>query len=389
MFGALLIASNPQRARILKEVALESGVVLVLRALESYPSGVQLTQLFNALDPDLLFLDASEPSAASVCAGVASSRSTKAGVLATAEQEHLTMLAADPLFPVLLPFPPLPDTVARAVDAAIHRHRCPVEHALLSFLPAKAGSGASTVAYNTACALAKQGRKVVLIEADLRSGVLATIAGVKVEHSIQGLLRGGGEMDTFRFHNALITPRVGPHMLLATAPAAGNTYLPGWEDYFRLLDILKPRYDYILVDLPELVNPGTREIVQRSRCVYNVATPELLSMQLATRRVAELTAWGVEKDRIRVLLNRWQRGGLSAAEVTRHLDCPVEQVFPNDYPAVNSALGKGCAVAAHTALGRKYAEFAASLTDPTGPDRAESISFAGLFRRLLPNSPAG
>lgn len=388
VFGAILIASNPQRARILEEASLESGAILALRVLESYPTGAQLTQLFNALDPELLLLDAADAAAASLCAGVASSHSNKVGVMATAEEEALARLASDQLFPVLLPFPPLPPTMAKAVDDVVHSRRCPVEPAMVSFLPAKAGSGASTVAFQTAHALSALGRKVILIEADLRSGVLASMAAVKVERCIQELLKSGGEMDTFRFNNAVIAPYTGPHLLLSSEACTAAPYLPAWEDYFRLLEILRTRYDHILVDLPELVNPGTRELVQRSRFVFTVATPELLSLELAGRRMRELAAWRVPNERIRVLLNRFQRGGLNSAEVAKHLDCTVAQVFPNDYPEVNRAVGLGAPVPAHTALGQRFADFAASLVDARPPLPEGVAPLSKLLRRLVgPRTP--
>jgi Flp pilus assembly CpaE family ATPase len=213
------------------------------------------------------------------------------------------------------------------------------------------------------------------------------MAGVKVERCIQELLKSGGEMDTFRFNNAVIAPYTGPHMLLSSDACTATPFLPAWEDYFRLLEILRTRYDHILVDLPELVNPGTREIVQRSRFVFTVATPELLSLELAGRRMRELAAWRVPKDRIRVLLNRFQRGGLNSADVTKHLDCLVAQVFPNDYPEVNRAVGLGGPVPAYTALGQRFADFAASLLDTPPARPATPVPLSALFRRLLPTLP--
>jgi hypothetical protein len=87
--------------------------------------------------------------------------------------------------------------------------------------------------------------------------------------------------------------------------------LPTWTEYYKLLRFAQDQYQVILADLPEVVNVATAEVVRNSRADFVVCTPELPSLKMAAYRCAELEACEVPKDRIQVLLNRLERGGLS------------------------------------------------------------------------------
>jgi Flp pilus assembly CpaE family ATPase len=143
--------------------------------------------------------------------------------------------------------------------------------------------------------------------------------------------------------------------------------MPQWHDYFLLLDAVKMQYDFVLVDLPELVNPATREIVQRARQVFTVCTPELPSLRLAQRRLEELRGWRVPDDRIQLLLNRWHSGDISPDDVRALIGRPVFQVIPNDYPTVRRAMMEGRTVGPATKLGKAFGDLAAALLQSGSP----------------------
>ncbi|MCU0245500.1 MAG: hypothetical protein MUC42_02940, partial [Bryobacter sp.] len=117
----------------------------------------------------------------------------------------------------------------------------------------------------------------------------------------------------------------------------------------------------ILVDLPELVNPATREIVRRARQVFTVTTSEVLSLKLAELRAQELLGWGVEEARIQTLLNRWSKSDLAPKDVEKYLNRSIHTVFPNDYPAVRRATIAGSPFDGESEIGRAVGEFAAGL----------------------------
>lgn len=341
-----------------------------MKILDSYPGSHELTRWLTTVQPDLLLIDLADHEAALKCANTTAAHSPHTAVIGVGERrgESSLILAS-------IAYPPQPEELIRAVDQAVHRVRSTVESNLLAFQPSKAGSGSSTVTLNTAMALARYRRRVLVVEGDLRSGVMSIMLNLSPGHSVQEVLRSRDEMDLFRIRAATV-PAHGVDFLLSNRASEGRP--PAWEDYFRLLEIVKSKYDDILVDLPELVNPGTREIVQRSRLVFNVCTPELLSVRLAERRCQELQNWSVPEDRIQILVNRWHKGELTSEEISKQIRLPVKHAFPNDYATVRAALTAGGPVPSNTSLGAAFDEFASDLAGIL-PRQTRRPAGGGLF----------
>jgi len=233
------------------------------------------------------------------------------------------------------------------------------EKGLFCFLPAKAGSGASTIVMNTAAALAReQGKRVLVVDADLRSGVQAVLLGTEPTRSIQSLLAGVEQMDRRRLDELVYQAEGVDYLLSSRSPDAEP---PEWSHYFHLLSLIRGRYDAVLVDLPELVNPATYELVRRAERVYVVTTAEVPSLSLARNRCEELARLKLPREVSGVLVNRWQREDPSVEQIAGMVGEQVTRIFPNDYPAVRAAVLEGRPVAARTRLGAAYAEFAGEL----------------------------
>ncbi len=113
--------------------------------------------------------------------------------------------------------------------------------------------------------------------------------------------------------------------------------VPAWTHYFQLLRFAALKYDLIMVDLPEVVNPATSEVVIRARNIYVVSTPEFASLKLTKQRCQEVIKWGVDKGRIQALLNRGHKSDIGAPEAEKILEFPVAATFPNDYKVVRRA----------------------------------------------------
>jgi pilus assembly protein CpaE len=244
---------------------------------------------------------------------------------------------------------------------AIH-HRRPLDASkILAFLPAKAGGGASTVALHTAAALANElGKKVVLIDSDRRSGIISLLLDLEKRTSLARALERAGELTPIEWRQH-VASAIGIDLLLAD-PAA-QTPLSSWGDYYQLLSFLVKQYDFVVVDLPELVNPATVEVVRSAGHVFVVCTPEVPSLKLARHRCAELAAWGAPDANTHILMNRWVTGGLTLDAIGKLIGREVFTTIPNDYASIqrailssslapsNSAFAKGCLRLARKAAG--------------------------------------
>jgi Flp pilus assembly CpaE family ATPase len=132
-----------------------------------------------------------------------------------------------------------------------------------------------------------------------------------------------------------------------------------WSDYYHLLQFVKSRYDHIVVDFPEVINEASIEIVNRSKYVFVVCTPEMPALKLTQRRCQSLTDAGVPAGKIGIIVNRWHDTDVSEAEIEAMLQHGIAGVFPNDYQSVNKAMqDHGAFVDRSTVLGKTFVSFA-------------------------------
>ena len=60
----------------------------------------------------------------------------------------------------------------------------------------------------------------------------------------------------------------------------------------------------LLVDLPTASRGSTREVLAIADRVYLVSTPEISSLYLAAKKLEELDRLNVDRDKVRLLMNR-------------------------------------------------------------------------------------
>ncbi|HBF14551.1 MAG TPA: tyrosine protein kinase [Clostridiales bacterium] len=112
-----------------------------------------------------------------------------------------------------------------------------------------AGEGKSTIAFETAVGLARTGKKVLLIDADLRKSAYAS--RYTKETGLTGLsqyLSGQLELDGVLFATQIPTLNV-----IFSGPFPPNpTELVGSSAFGELLNAEREHYDYILIDTPPL-----------------------------------------------------------------------------------------------------------------------------------------
>src|SRR5262249_40299339 len=87
------------------------------------------------------------------------------------------------------------DQFLKGIEQAMQKARPALDY-LLAFLPAKAGSGCSTICLNVAGCLANTlGKKTLVLEADIRSGMLSFLLNVTPKGSIVDALRDAAHLD--------------------------------------------------------------------------------------------------------------------------------------------------------------------------------------------------
>lgn len=372
MFQAIVIQASPGEAPLLRAMAAATGLVSVMRELPAPPGSYELSRLLNSVAPALVLIDL-RGAAAFECVSRIAEIAPACAIAGFACPSSLVSAARQAGCGALVPPGASIEDLAAAIRKAMEDKRAEVHEGLFSFLPAKAGSGASTIVMNTAAALSRLEKRVLVIDADLRSGILAVLIGARKRGGLEAVLQRCEQIDGFLWADS-VTPAHGVDFLLPSRSL--DAPLPDWSNYYQLLDFASDRYDVILADLPEVINPATLEIVRRSRGIYSVCTPELPALDLAAQRHEELSRIGSTHGRTAVLLNRHHRGDPPPDQIAGLLGQEIARVFPNDYPRVRAAIAAAAPVPGDSPLGRSFQDFAAQLT------RQEALSQPTLKSRL-------
>ncbi len=335
---------------------------MVHTALGHYPGVSEMQRLIRVADPQVAFIDLTYPEEAFEFLNEVRRQWPRTALIGVDPPENVNLDVTG--FGAYIGITPDPRELTEALGLAIRRASGETYSNLWSFLPSKAGCGCSTVVLQTALELARCGKSVLVLECDLRSGVMSLMLKARLTGTMQNALGAVRDQEGHRVSSSLTIVH-GADFLLSNRTRMEQ--LPDWSDFHGLLELLAPQYDLVLADLPELVNEATAEIVRRSRGVHLVTTQELLSLELAPRRLAELASCGVTGDQVKLVLNRYHRQELGVREVEGHVGRPVAFQLPNDYAALRRATLDGIAVNRDSALGRGFRELAGILANGGEP----------------------
>lgn len=378
MLTTVLILANESRRRALQAVVADTGTLMVHTALGHYPNVSEMQRLIRVADPDVAFVDLAQPHEALEFLNEVRRQWPRTALVGVDPPENFNLDFTG--LGSYIPLPPDNADLAEAVSLAVRRASGEAYPNLWTFLPAKAGCGCSTVVVQTALELAAMGKRVLVLECDLRSGVMSLMLKARPTGSMQNALTVVRAQEGYRLNASMTTVRDVDFLL---SSRTRMERLPDWSDFHGLLEILAPNYDLILADLPELVNEATAEVVLRSAGVLLVSTQELLSLELAPRRLSELEACGVPSAKIRLVVNRFHRQELAVSEIEKYVGRPVAFQLPNDYAAVRRATVAGVGVDRDGSLGKAFRHIATALANGGEPPAASSAwgALVGILRR--------
>jgi pilus assembly protein CpaE len=361
MFRAVVLAPDAEFALAVERLALESGHLIVNKTIATFPeSGYDVGRVIAGFDPEVILLENTQPDTAlNVAEKLRNYAPNVAVVVLGGRVAPNVEQKFDEIGVACLNGAFSQRQFLAALKSAIHRSRQNSLGPVFAFLPGKAGSGATTVAYNMATSMAiSLEKKVFLLEADLHSGVISTLLDRKPRLPLIDALQNAGQLDYSTWLKYVVTAHSTDFLL---ADRIKKTPLPSWMHYHQLLRFASSRYDAIFVDLPEVVNEATEEIVQSAQWTFVVCTPELASLTLAEQRLQELRAHNAPLDRLRVIVNRWHRSDMRPEEIAKLLGCQVTVAIKNDFRTISRAFASGEPVSDSTDIGRSYVEFGARL----------------------------
>jgi len=239
---------------------------------------------------------------------------------------------------------------------------------IIAFSSAKPGSGASTLAAQTAFALRRAtSQRVLLADFDLMGGMIGFSLKLTNTKSLLDLLPVAERLYDGAWASAVAVAD-GVDIL-----AAPETPYAGPVDAGRLhavMEYARLNYDWVVIDLPVVFQRLSLMTISESDRAFLVSTPELPSLHLARKAVNLLDQLGFPKERFQILMNRInRRDEIAGSDIERLFNCAIDARIPNDYFSLHRAVTLGQPVDAHSELGKAMENLAGRLSKRGGQDQ--------------------
>ncbi|OAJ62216.1 pilus assembly protein CpaE [Paraburkholderia ginsengiterrae] len=259
---------------------------------------------------------------------------------------------------------------------------------IISLASSKGGSGTTLIAVNLAYSLAATGnRHVLLIDLSQQFGDASLLLADKPPPTTLADLC----CQTERLDAALLDSCVmHVHSNLDVLAGAGDPLkaaelLP--EQLARILALVRERYDAVLIDIGQSLNPLTIHALDRSDAICMVVRQNLLYLHGGRRMLDIFRELGYPASKVRVVVNQYDKDAqINLPKLEQTLGAKVSHQLPRDEKQVNEALSRGLplvTLARDSALAHGIG-LLANMLWPAGPERRKSM-----IGRLLAARPSG
>ncbi|EPT8450031.1 AAA family ATPase [Vibrio fluvialis] len=215
---------------------------------------------------------------------------------------------------------------------------------LFVFLNTKGGSGATTIALNTAVEVALQHKnKVLLLDLDIHFGVIMDYLNINPVYSINDAIANVADLDEISLHSLVSKHSSGLHVLSFKHENHNENFDKAMQ-LGKLLPTLMEYYPYIFVDLSIGVDRMFSPVLSHSSKVFLVTQQNLVGIK-NTSRIAKslMLEYGISKEQIELIVNRYEkRQQIKLKDIEQTITGVQVHMIPNDFKAaIESAnLGK-------------------------------------------------
>jgi pilus assembly protein CpaE len=373
---ALLIAPNRELAQQFVATLAQTKAFQILADLKSYPPAQTLEIRARQLKPDVVLLDlATDLSVATelirFIAGMTPPMQVVGLHLHSDSSAILQSLRAGATEFLYAPFElsSQRDAIARLRRLCIPETPADTEAGhVVAFSSSKPGSGASTLATQTAFSLQRlTGKRILLADFDLTGGTIGFYLKLSHNYSLVDALQHAEHLDSTLW-NSLAVQHGGLEIL--PAPAAPYAEPIDGGRLRVLIDHARQLYDWVILDLPTVFSQTSLMAMAECERVFLVSTAELPSLHLTRKAMTMIDHLGFPRDRFQVLVNRVEkRDDLGNSNLEKLFNCPVHASLPNDYFSLHRVVTLGQPLGGEGELGKAIEKLAGRLCGSMGEAR--------------------
>ena len=262
---------------------------------------------------------------------------------------------------------------------------------VITITSGKGGVGKTTTTANLGTALAMQGKRVAVVDADIGLRTLDAVLGLenRIVYDLVDVVEG-----QCRLKQALIKDKRQPDFYLLPAAQTRDKNAVNSVQMEQLCRQLRQEFDYVLIDSPAGIEQGFRNAIVGADEIVIVANPEMASVRDADRIIGLVESAG--KPEPRLILNRLRpemikRGDMMAVtDVLEVLGIGLVGIVPED-EAIIVATNKGepAVYDKRSRAGRAYLNAAQRILGEDIPlnEIEEAPSLLERLRRLMGFGP--
>ncbi len=221
---------------------------------------------------------------------------------------------------------------------------------LIAFVNAKGGCGSTLLACNTAHALTVVSqRRVTLIDLDLQFGAVPIYFDLFPKRGMLQALENLDGLDEAAFNGYLVEHSSGLRILGHASEDALPMQAAAPQHVDQLISLALRVSEHVVVDLPRRVDAVAATVMERAQHVVLIVQQSVATVRDATRLMNCLRReMGVSKDRIVVVVNRYEKdAAITAEDIRSTLACGELSLIPNDFKNVSDCINTGVPLLEH------------------------------------------
>jgi pilus assembly protein CpaE len=259
----------------------------------------------------------------------------------------------------------------------------PSHNKVIVVMGSKGGVGTTTVAVNLGVQLSVFAHKrVALLDFARPLGNAHLLLDLRPKFGVRDAVENLDRLDSHLFGGLLTQHKTKLEILAgATQPEEWQTIaVPPLE---RIVNVAQNNFDVVLVDIGSQFSSDWSAVLNMARMNLIVAEANVPSLWTLQRRLVALTGFGIEPDRLKIIVNRWHKGDDEIVKgIQKDINRPIFACIPNDFRKASTSINLGTPLLENghnNGLSVRYRQLAAQIAGIGANPVAKKGGLGGFF----------